>query len=422
MKKQYRDSFDMLKISENFEERVIENCGKNKKAKIKKFGAKKIIVATSAVVLAASFAGFTVSAAGNDFSQQVKNFFVGEDINNTSDEENTKNTENGMAESIDNFDYSIIASYVKPLDISYDAKNANIKLTGSVSDGSSVFLFGEINVYDENFVFDENMFLLEDLSLECITDGSCATGGNYIYPDKEINNKAYFVVSLQTTGRYDMSDIDFVVKGIYRDNYEKDSYLISLWHEFKNIDIDNNIEPLNLINDSNAIKIKGYKMQDEEHKTKVEANLSNVNITPFGVQYSYENNNTYYENGIYYYYSFFEPDDNMIVVMKDGSKKDISFSNVEGRTIKNGRYVPIVLDLSQVDYIEHTDELNGTIKIDVAGKYAEKYEKTTESNEITSDTEERTNNTETTGETVSFETTEISIDISETESIEKTSD
>ena len=412
----------MLKISENFEERVIENCGKNKKAKIKKFGAKKIIVATSAVVLAASFAGFTVSAAGNDFSQQVKNFFVGEDINNTSDEENTKNTENGMAESIDNFDYSIIASYVKPLDISYDAKNANIKLTGSVSDGSSVFLFGEINVYDENFVFDENMFLLEDLSLECITDGSCATGGNYIYPDKEINNKAYFVVSLQTTGRYDMSDIDFVVKGIYRDNYEKDSYLISLWHEFKNIDIDNNIEPLNLINDSNAIKIKGYKMQDEEHKTKVEANLSNVNITPFGVQYSYENNNTYYENGIYYYYSFFEPDDNMIVVMKDGSKKDISFSNVEGRTIKNGRYVPIVLDLSQVDYIEHTDELNGTIKIDVAGKYAEKYEKTTESNEITSDTEERTNNTETTGETVSFETTEISIDISETESIEKTSD
>ena len=112
----------------------------------------------------------------------------------------------------------------------------------------------------------------------------------------------------------------------------------------------------------------------------------------------------------------------MIVVMKDGSKKDISFSNVESRTIKNGRYVPIVLDLSQVDYIEHTDKLNGTIKIDVAGKYAEKCVETTESNEITSDTEESTNNTETTGETVSSETTEISIDISETESIEKTSD
>ena len=421
MKKQYRDSFDMLKISENFEERVIENCGKNKKAKIKKFGAKKIIVATSAVVLAASFAGFTVSAAGNDFSQQVKNFFVGEDINNTSDEENTKNTENGMAESIDDFDYSIIAPYVKPLDMSYEAKNANITLTGAVSDGSSVFLFGEINVYDENFVFDEDMFLLEDLSFECIDNGTWATGENYIYPDNEIKNKAYFVVSLRTTGR-GISKVDFTVKGLYKENYDKDSYLISLWHEFKNIDIDNNIEPLNLINDSNAIKIKGYKMQDEEHKTKVEANLSNVNITPFGVQYSYENNNTYYENGIYYYYSFFEPDDNMIVVMKDGSKKDISFSNVEGRTIKNGRYVPIVLDLSQVDYIEHTDELNGTIKIDVAGKYAEKYVETTESNEITSDTEESTNNTETTGETVSSKTTEISIDISETESIEKTSD
>lgn len=421
MKKQYRDSFDMIKISENFEEKVIEKCERNKKAKIKKFGAKKIVAATSAVVLAASFAGFTVSAAGNDFSQQVKNFFIGEDINNTSDEESIENSESGMAESIDDFDYNLIAPYVKPLDMSYDAKNANITLTGTVSDGSSVFVFGEINVFDENFVFDEDMCLLENLSFESIEDGTWATGGDNIYPDNEIKNKAYFVVSLQTTGR-NISKVDFTVKALYEGNYDKDSYLISLWHEFKNIDIDNNIEPLNLVNDSNAIKIKGYKIQDEEHKTKVEANLSNVNITPFGVQYSYENNNTYYENGIYYYYGFFEPDDNLIVVMKDGSKKDISFSNVEGRTGKNGRYVPIVLDLSQVDYIEHTDELNGTIKIDVAGKYAEKYGETTESTEITSDTEESTNNTETTGETVLSETTEISTDISETESIEKTSD
>lgn len=421
MKKQYRDSFDMIKISENFGEKVIENCERNKKAKIKKFGAKKIVAATSAVVLAASFAGFTVSAAGNDFSQQVKNFFIGEDINNASDEESIENSESGMAESIDDFDYNLIAPYVKPLDMSYDAKNANITLTGTVSDGSSVFVFGEINVFDENFVFDEDMYLLENLSFESIEDGTWATGGDNIYPDNEIKNKAYFVVSLQTTGR-NISKVDFTVKALYEGNYDKDSYLISLWHEFKNIDIDNNIEPLNLVNDSNAIKIKGYKIQDEEHKTKVEANLSNVNITPFGVQYSYENNNTYYENGIYYYYGFFEPDDNLIVVMKDGSKKDISFSNVEGRTGKNGRYVPIVLDLSQVDYIEHTDELNGTIKIDVAGKYAEKYGETTESTEITSDTEESTNNTETTGETVLSETTEISTDISETESIEKTSD
>lgn len=421
MKKQYRDSFDMIKISENFEEKVIEKCERNKKAKIKKIGAKKIVAVTSAVVLAASFAGFTVSAAGNDFSQQVKNFFIGEDINNASDEESIENSESGMAESIDDFDYNLIAPYVKPLDMSYDAKNANITLTGTVSDGSSVFVFGEINVFDENFVFDEDMCLLENLSFESIEDGTWATGGDNIYPDNEIKNKAYFVVSLQTTGR-NISKVDFTVKALYEGNYDKDSYLISLWHEFKNIDIDNNIEPLNLVNDSNAIKIKGYKIQDEEHKTKVEANLSNVNITPFGVQYSYENNNTYYENGIYYYYGFFEPDDNLIAVMKDGSKKDISFSNVEGRTGKNGRYVPIVLDLSQVDYIEHTDELNGTIKIDVAGKYAEKYGETTESTEITSDTEESTNNTETTGETVLSETTEISTDISETESIEKTSD
>lgn len=421
MKKQYRDSFDMIKISENFEEKVIEKCERNKKAKIKKIGAKKIVAVTSAVVLAASFAGFTVSAAGNDFSQQVKNFFIGEDINNASDEESIENSESGMAESIDDFDYNLIAPYVKPLDMSYDAKNANITLTGTVSDGSSVFVFGEINVFDENFVFDEDMCLLENLSFESIEDETWATGGDNIYPDNEIKNKAYFVVSLQTTGR-NISKVDFTVKALYEGNYDKDSYLISLWHEFKNIDIDNNIEPLNLVNDSNAIKIKGYKIQDEEHKTKVEANLSNVNITPFGVQYSYENNNTYYENGIYYYYGFFEPDDNLIVVMKDGSKKDISFSNVEGRTGKNGRYVPIVLDLSQVDYIEHTDELNGTIKIDVAGKYAEKYGETTESTEITSDTEESTNNTETTGETVLSETTEISTDISETESIEKTSD
>lgn len=421
MKKQYRDSFDMIKISENFEEKVIEKCERNKKAKIKKIGAKKIVAVTSAVVLAASFAGFTVSAAGNDFSQQVKNFFIGEDINNASDEESIENSESGMAESIDDFDYNLIAPYVKPLDMSYDAKNANITLTGTVSDGSSVFVFGEINVFDENFVFDEDMYLLENLSFESIEDGTWATGGDNIYPDNEIKNKAYFVVSLQTTGR-NISKVDFTVKALYEGNYDKDSYLISLWHEFKDIDIDNNIEPLNLVNDSNAIKIKGYKIQDEEHKTKVEANLSNVNITPFGVQYSYENNNTYYENGIYYYYGFFEPDDNLIVVMKDGSKKDISFSNVEDRTGKNGRYMPIVLDLSQVDYIEHTDELNGTIKIDVAGKYAEKYGETTESTEITSDTEESTNNTETTGETVLSETTEISTDISETESIEKTSD
>lgn len=421
MKKQYRDSFDMIKISENFEEKVIEKCERNKKAKIKKIGAKKIVAVTSAVVLAASFAGFTVSAAGNDFSQQVKNFFIGEDINNASDEESIENSESGMAESIDDFDYNLIAPYVKPLDMSYDAKNANITLTGTVSDGSSVFVFGEINVFDENFVFDEDMCLLENLSFESIEDGTWATGGDNIYPDNEIKNKAYFVVSLQTTGR-NISKVDFTVKALYEGNYDKDSYLISLWHEFKDIDIDNNIEPLNLINNSNAIKIKGYKIQDEEHKTKVEANLSNVNITPFGVQYSYENNNTYYENGIYYYYSFFEPDDNLIAVMKDGSKKDISFSNVEDRTGKNGRYMPIVLDLSQVDYIEHTDELNGTIKIDVAGKYAEKYGETTESTEITSDTEESTNNTETTGETVLSETTEISTDISETESIEKISD
>lgn len=421
MKKQYKDSFDMIKLSKDFEERVIENCERNKKAKIKKFGAKKIVAATSAVVLVASFAGFTVSAVGNDFSQQVKKFFVGEDINNTSDEESIENSESGMAESIDNFDYNLIAPYVKPLDMSYDAKNANITLTGVVSDGSSVFIFGEINVFDENFVFDEDMCLLEDLSFESIEDGTWATGGDNIYPDNEIKNKAYFVVSLQTTGK-NISKVDFTVKGLYEGNYDKDSYLISLWHEFKNIDIDNNIEPLNLINDSNAIKIKGYKIQDEEHKTKVETNLSYVNITPFGVQYSYENNNTYYENGIYYYYSFFEAGDNLIAVMKDGSKKDISYSNVTDRTGKNGRYVPIVLDLSQVDYIEHTDELNGTIKIDVAGKYAEKYGEATESTESTSDTEESTNNTETTGETVLSETTEISTDISETESIEKISD
>ena len=56
MKKQYRDSFDMIKISENFEEKVIEKCERNKKAKIKKIGAKKIVAVTSAVVLAASFA------------------------------------------------------------------------------------------------------------------------------------------------------------------------------------------------------------------------------------------------------------------------------------------------------------------------------------------------------------------------------
>lgn len=123
MKKQYRDSFDMIKISENFEEKVIEKCERNKKAKIKKIGAKKIVAVTSAVVLAASFAGFTVSAAGNDFSQQVKNFFIGEDINNASDEESIENSESGMAESIDDFDYNLIAPYVKPLDMSYDAKN-----------------------------------------------------------------------------------------------------------------------------------------------------------------------------------------------------------------------------------------------------------------------------------------------------------